>query len=403
MTTVLVGRLCGPSELGVYSLGFACIVLVSNLQDSLITGPFLVYRNWIANDRRSRYSGSTFVHQLVMSGIVAALLALGASTLGLARMSPASAPMIWTLAAMMPFISLYEFARKFCFAKLSMPAALAWDLVASVLQIGMLYLVWRRGQLSAATAMLAVGAAAAIAGTGWLVRNRAEFRLDWTCIWLDWQQNLAFGRWALLSQLIEVTNTYYVHWLLAFTLGTAATGLYAASMTIVQFAHPLTLGVSNILSPASARAFREGGQLAVRRVVGRGFALLAAAVGTYCLVVAFFGPEFLGSLFGREFNHDRSTLVALAGAALVGVASLAANAGLWALNRPRLSSLTSLVGLVVLVASSWLLVGRIGVLGAACSTLLSAAAVAAARSFIFLQLTRAPKTSSLTLAHEVEL
>ena len=267
----------------------------------------------------------------------------------------------------------------------------------------MLYLFWKRGQLSAVTAMLAVGAASGVAATTWLWRTRAEFRVDRTCIRPDWGQNLAFGRWALLSQLIEVTNTYYVHWLLAFTLGTAATGLYAASMTIVQFAHPLTLGVSNILSPAAARAFRRGGQFAVRRVVARGFALLAATVGTYCLVVAFFGPEFLGSLFGREFTHDRSTLVALAGATFVGVASLATNAGLWALNRPRLSSLTSLIGLAVLVGSSWLLVGRIGVLGAACSTLLSAAAVAAARSFSFLELTRAPKTGSQTLAHEVEL
>lgn len=403
MTTVLVGRLCGPSELGVYSLGFAVIVLVSNLQDSLICGPFVVYRNWVANDRRSRYSGSTFVHQLVLSGIAAALLAVGAGTLGLLRISSNSSAMIWTLAAVVPFASLYEFARKFCFAKLSMLQALAWDLVASGLQIGMLYLFWKRGQLSAATAMLAVGAASGVAATTWLWRTRAEFRVDRTCIRPDWGQNLGFGRWALLSQLIEVTNTYYVHWLLAFTLGTAATGLYAASTTIVQFAHPLTLGVSNILSPAAARAFRRGGPFAVRRVVARGFALLAATVGTYCLVVAFFGPEFLGSLFGREFTHDRSTLVALAGATFVGVASLAANAGLWALNRPRLSSLTSLIGLAVLVSSSWLLVGRIGVLGAACSTLLSAAAVAAARSFSFFQLTRAPKTGSQTLAHEVEL
>src|SRR5262249_25132534 len=155
----------------------------------------------------------------------------------------------------------------------------------------------------------------------------------------------------LLSQLIEVTNTYYVHWILALTLGTAATGIYAASMTIVQFANPFTLGISNILSPAAARAFRSGGKFAVRRVVARGFALLAATVGVYCLVVACFGPEFLGSLFGREFTNDRSILIALAGASFVGVASLTANAGLWALNRPRLSSLTSLIGLAILVGS----------------------------------------------------
>ena len=111
MTTVLVGRLCGPSELGVYSLGFAVIVLVSNLQDSLICGPFVVYRNWVANNRRSRYSGSAFVHQLVLSGIAAALLAVGAGTLGLLRMSGNSSAMIWTLAAVVPFASLYEFAQ----------------------------------------------------------------------------------------------------------------------------------------------------------------------------------------------------------------------------------------------------------------------------------------------------
>ena len=48
-------------------------------------------------------------------------------------------------------------------------------------------------------------------------------------------------------------------------------------------------------------------------------------------------------------------------------------------------------------------VDRFGVLGAACSTFLSTAAVAATRNFSFFQLARAPKTGSRPFAHEVEL
>jgi O-antigen/teichoic acid export membrane protein len=394
LATLFVGRLCSPSELGVYSLGFSIIVLVANIQDSLVSGPFFVYQNRLDNERRAWYAGSTFIQQLALSAIVAALLALAAGLSGLLGMSPGSSVMIWTMAGVIPLASLYEFARRFCFAKLSVPTALIWDLVVSGLQMGMMFLVWRNGHLSAATAMFAMGAGSALAGGAWFWQHRAEFRVDRTRIRADWRQNLAFGRWALFSQSIDVTNGYYLQWFLAFTLGTAATGIYSASMTIVQFAHPLTLGISNVLGPAAARAFHKERQRGVRRVVMRGFMFLAASVGTYCLAIAFFGPDILRLLFGKEFVHDRNTVIVLAGATFLATASMAANAGLWALDLPRLSSLTSLFGFAVICVSSWLLVGRLGVLGAACSTLIAGAAGALTRAVCFSQLTRTPRSTT---------
>jgi O-antigen/teichoic acid export membrane protein len=108
-------------------------------------------------------------------------------------------------------------------------------------------------------------------------------------------------------------------------------------------------------------------------------------------VIGVFGREVLDLLFGKQYVHDGHTVAVLSCATLVGIVGLATTDGLWALDRPRLSSLTSLLGLTVLLVSSWFLVGRYGVLGAAYSTLFGMSAAAAVRSACFFHLTRTPK------------
>src|SRR5204863_995538 len=97
------------------------------------------------------------------------------------------------------------------------------------------------------------------------------------------------GKWIFSGQLILAVQAYFIHWLLAWTVGPVATGVYAACMTIALFSNPLILGISNALAPRTAQAFTQGGGGELRRVVFQTTALLGAAMTVFCLTVMITG------------------------------------------------------------------------------------------------------------------
>ena len=58
VTTVLVGRAAGDAGLGAYSLGFTLLMLLTCVQDSLLSVPFTVFGNRMSQRGRRRYAGS---------------------------------------------------------------------------------------------------------------------------------------------------------------------------------------------------------------------------------------------------------------------------------------------------------------------------------------------------------
>lgn len=56
-TTVLIGRLCGPRDLGVYSLAFAIVVMLYTIQQSLVTVPYTIYVHRLQGESRQGYTG----------------------------------------------------------------------------------------------------------------------------------------------------------------------------------------------------------------------------------------------------------------------------------------------------------------------------------------------------------
>ena len=62
VTTILIGRLCGTQELGVYTLAISIAFFFVAVQDSLVTMPYTVYGNRLQGHARRRYAGSMLMH-----------------------------------------------------------------------------------------------------------------------------------------------------------------------------------------------------------------------------------------------------------------------------------------------------------------------------------------------------
>jgi O-antigen/teichoic acid export membrane protein len=174
---------------------------------------------------------------------------------------------------------------------------------------------------------------------------------------------------------------------MALAIGTAATGAYAACMSIVSFSNPLILGLFNILLPQASLALAKGGVSRLQREVIRDTLLLGAAMALFCLLVVFGGEQAMHLLFhGPAYEGHGHTLLVLALAFLAsGLGMPAANA-LATIERPHAIFWASLNALVVTVVLVCFLMLKWGLVGAAYALLAGNAVGALARWAAFLYL-----------------
>src|SRR5216683_1647767 len=249
LTTILIGRWCGASELGVYALGFSLLVSWGCVHQSLIALPYTIYRHRTRRGTQEEYAGSALVHNGLLSALALVALAVGALFLSLGGTMVGLAAVLWALAGVMPFALLREFSRRFAFAHLRMTQALVLDVAVAAVQLPGLAWLASRGALSATTAYAAFGTGCALSGAVWLYLDRSSFSIRWKKVWPTMRQSWSLGRWLCASQATVWLQAYFIHWLLACVVGPTATGVYAACMTVVMFSNPLLLGISNALAP----------------------------------------------------------------------------------------------------------------------------------------------------------
>jgi O-antigen/teichoic acid export membrane protein len=366
LTTILIGRWCGAEELGIYALGFSLLVSWACAQEALIALPYTIGRHRLRHGSEAEYAGSALVHQGMLSAIALVTMAVAAAALSWAGAVPGLVSVVWVLAGVIPLALLREFGRRFAFAHLRMAEALVLDLVVAAAQLaGLAGLAWS-GVLTATTAYAAFGLACVLTGAVWVYATRKNFVIRWNRVWHTLWQSWALGKWLFASQVTLSVQGYFVHWLLAWTLGAAATGVYAACMTVVLFSNPLILGIANALAPRAAQAFAEGGGAHLRRVVFQTTLLLGAAMMLFCGALFFGGEDVMTRLYhGSQYEGHGHTVFVLALAMLASAVGMPASNGLAAVERPNVIFRIGVfaVGLSVFLGP-WL-VAEWGVMGAA--------------------------------------
>jgi len=74
LTALLVGRTCGKVELGIFTLAWTLLSVISELSGALITTPYTVFSPRFSRGRNRRYLGSMVVHQAALSLLASALM-----------------------------------------------------------------------------------------------------------------------------------------------------------------------------------------------------------------------------------------------------------------------------------------------------------------------------------------
>jgi len=363
--TLMLGRLGGPEQLGVYSLGFTFIMLLICCQEALLAMPYTILGNRLRGAARSGLAGSVLIHFVVLASVaVVGLVGLGIA-LSVAGVLPELVPVLYVVAGALPLILLLELARRFAYAHFKVAQAVLLDTAVALALIGSLSgLAWS-GRLSATSAYAVMGLICGTVGAVWLVLERRVFLVRPARVFHDFRRNWVSGRWILAGQLTLVVRGNILHWLLALVLSTAVTGVFFACETLVLLANPLLMGVANVLVPGAARAFAQGGASAVRRVVHRATLLLGALTTILAVLFIVLGNRFLGLVYGDDFSGHQALITLLALATLAEALGTASYNGLWAIERSGAGFAASLLGLAVMVGVAAVAIPLWGICGSA--------------------------------------
>jgi O-antigen/teichoic acid export membrane protein len=384
VTGVIIARSSSKEEFGLYMLGFSLILLVTDLQTSLIATPYMVYAPRLKGRAHALYAGSTLIHQVVFS--LLGMLALGCAAIGSRfGIGPRGLePVLWALGAMVGLIMLREFVRRICFAGLKLRSVLVFDICVGLAQVGGLLLLAHLGVMSASVAYCWIGPVCGIAALIWLWLEKDFFHLQLAQSVADLRTNWTFGRWVFASGLVYTASANLYPWLLAFFHGPAAAGVFAACVGVVSASNPALLGLQNFVGPKTAHEFASKGQRALRRFVLKVSGLLAIPVGLLTLALIIWGGRFVTLLYGKRYAGNGLVVAVLAVNLLVMAVGFSFSRALLAMERARVDFVLNLVALVMMLTLGLWLVRTHGALGAAIGLVGATLATSLVKAGIFL-------------------
>jgi O-antigen/teichoic acid export membrane protein len=394
LTTVLVGRWAGSSQLGTYAIGLSVLVSAFAIQDALISLPYTIHQQQESGTAAER-AGNSLIYSGIFSAAVVVVLALIALGLSAYRERSPLQPAIWTLAGVAPFALLRQFGRRVLFAHLHVQRALALDVAVAAIQISLLAALGWTGLMSAVLAFDATGGACALPSFVWLVMMRREFVIRWRDARTALRSNWDLGKWLLSGQLTVQVQSYSNYWLSTAIMGAAATGIYAACMSVVSAVNPFISGLTNILAPRSVLAWSAGGGERLRTQAIRDGLLLGFLASSFCILILFGGEKFIRLLYhGQDYAGLGNLVTVLSVALLMEVVGVPASNALASMQRTREIALACSAGAAVTVLAVWPLMVGWGLLGAAYGQLIGNTAGSIGRWIMFLSLVRQSSDNS---------
>jgi O-antigen/teichoic acid export membrane protein len=368
LTGVLVARFASKEELGLYAIGFSCVLVAGNVQQALVSLPYMVHGAKVPEAERAAYAGSSLLHQLAVAALTSAALAIGAWVAHLGGAS--SALTLLVVAAAVPFTLARDFARHLLFVRLRFASALALDATVAGLQLAVVGSLAWRGLLTARSAYAAIGAACAVGALAAGALARRSFEVRPARAAADFRANWATARWSLASGLVGILGGQVYPWFLVALRGAAEAGAFAACAGIAFIANPLLLGLGNALAPRILHAYAARGAAGLREAVRQGTLLFGGVMCVVSPTLLVAGGFLLNVVYGARYQEYGLTVGLLSLAQAVEVTSWPLSSALFAVERARAIVVASVVSLGLALTVGVALVRSHGPTGVACALLL---------------------------------
>lgn len=347
LTTVIIGRACGETELGLYGLGFSIVILLAGLPKALIWTPYTTYYPRIRDEEeRDRYTGSVTVHMYATIALAFASLLLIGGVAFLFNQTQYS-QLLFVLAPFVALMILREHVRRLCLAWMKTWDVLLLDVCVSSVQIIGLLALWKAELISGKTAYIAAAAACSL-GLVWLYLRRGVIRFDKNAIYSDLRTNWAFSKWVFGGALAVLAAHALYRGQLTYFHGLGAMGILTAAQSVITFINPVLLGVGNYYAPASATTFAKYGEAELWKSVARSTLALGGVILVFLIGISIVGAFAVELLYkGDAYVGQQHVITAVAIGILSEALLVPVECGLLAMGLGRILFLTALLRLFV--------------------------------------------------------
>lgn len=383
VTGIIIGRVGGKEQLGLYFLALTIIGLMRDIQYTLISSPYSVFSPHLQGSAHRSYTGSIVLHQLALSMAGIFLLAICGTGLSLGFGPVRFEAVVWILVPVSAMLLFRESARHICFANLQMVKALFVDAVGSVVQIGGLLLLSTLGILTVPRVLLVMGISSSLAGFLWLRGARNDLAFSPKQVLVDFRQNWSLGKWVMGCTLSQVFSSQLFPWMLNLTHGMAVVGLLAACNGLVALMNPFLQGTFFFLEPRTAHVFAQGGIPELRTFIGKCSLIIAVVGGLLCCIIFTFGNSMIVFFYGSQYEGHSLVLGLLAIYNLVLGLDAVFYYALRAIGRADLNFKIDMVFFLVTITISLWLVKNYGLLGVALGLLTASLAVIIIHCLLF--------------------
>lgn len=302
LTTVLLARMLGVYNFGIFSVLWICLQYLLTIQVALNVQPMMSLAPQIADvkERRSFLRGMTGYQYLLSTGCCVIIAgAFLAQHLHLIRQRVGNEVLVPYMLAVFAF-QVQDWFRRLCFVKERGPA-LFWNDVLSYLgQIAAFFSLWWLHRLSVGAAYYAIGFTSMAAfAVGFALE---DMRATPDEIKRSVQRSWNTGRSLLLATQLQWLGYSGVYLVIVAIVGVRAGGGIRAALALMGPVNVLYQLLDNVIPVRAAQIYAEGGGAALVHYLRRATALLVGFVGSSLLLVSIFARPVLTLVFGRAYS-----------------------------------------------------------------------------------------------------
>lgn len=365
LTGVIIGRVCTKEQFGLYILGLTIVTFIMEVQGHIINTPYMIFSPRLKGDEHRRYTGSTMIHQFMLSGLIMLLLAMVIVLVPSDILPNEFDTILLTLIGVISLILLREYTRRVSFANLQMKTALILDTSVSIIQIGGLLALAYFGLLTPSTAYLIIGFACGTISLIWVFNIRKDLLIKINHSFTDLKQNWRAGKWIFASGLLWSIAFYLYPWVLVSFHGPEANGILGACQAVVALFNPVFLGMQNFFTPKIAHSFAEGGISYLRNYTKKATGVFTAIMTLCALFLILFGDFLTTSFYGEKYSGNGLVVSVLALNLLSLALAFSYSRALYAVEKTVVDFKINIIPMVLLFTAGIWLVKEFGPLGTA--------------------------------------
>lgn len=311
ITGIILARGLGMQGFGLFSLAWLMVLFFSSLQQSLIVAPMqsLIVRK--KPEVQHLVLSSLFTQQLLLCLIAASIMFVLMWFPSLLSVKAYPSSFQWLIPLAVVSFLLTEYFRKLFFVRAQPVRALELDLISYGLQLVLMTIAWRSGQLTIDISLLIIsGTNLLSAFYGWLISPGVAVRWNGSvgAIVETWK----YSRWLAGTSILQYTAGNVFLLTAGGWLGATALGAIRMGQNVMGVLNVIFLAMENFIPSSAARIYEAAGVEALGRYLKKVISVAGLFTLLVLLLIVVLREPLVTLLYGGDYVSYSGILAAFA-------------------------------------------------------------------------------------------